>query len=276
MFRLGWFSTGRGEGSKGLLRTVQESIRRGELDARIEFVFCSREKGQTGATDRYLEMVEDYGIPLVTFSYRDFKKGRPDTDESGNLAPWRLDYDREAMARLEKFRMDMGVLAGYMLIVGPEMCRQYPLLNLHPAAPGGPAGTWQEVIWQLIESGANRTGVKMHLAIPELDEGPTATYCTFSIRGEPFDRYRAEIEGQPVSELKDKYGEDLPLFRLIRQYGYLRELPLVVATIRAFSQGMVKITADRRIADAAGRPIAGYDLSREIDAQVRNQLPHQA
>jgi phosphoribosylglycinamide formyltransferase-1 len=46
------------------------------------------------------------------------------------------------------------------------------MINLHPAAPGGPTGTWQEVIWQLIEGRAVETGVMMHLVTPELDRGP--------------------------------------------------------------------------------------------------------
>ena len=42
MIDIGWFSTGRGEGSLGLLRFVQERISRGLLDARIGFVFSNR------------------------------------------------------------------------------------------------------------------------------------------------------------------------------------------------------------------------------------------
>ncbi len=53
MYQLGWFSTGRGDGSKGLLKAVQDGISLGELNANIEFVFCSRERGETEATDRY-------------------------------------------------------------------------------------------------------------------------------------------------------------------------------------------------------------------------------
>jgi phosphoribosylglycinamide formyltransferase-1 len=270
MYKIGWFSTGKGEGSKGLLRTAQESIETGELKAKIEFVFCSRERGQTEATDRYLKTVEDYGIPLVSFSYGRFKAGRPDTDESGELAPWRLDYDREAMARLKGFSPDLCILAGYMLIVGPEMCRKYSMINLHPAAPGGPTGTWQEVIWKLIEGKADSTGVMMHLVIPELDKGPAATYCIFPIRGKPFDRYWDEIKGQPVEKIKKEQGKDNPLFKLIRQYGYARELPLLTATLKAFSQGKVIITGDKRIADSTGRSLDGYDLTAEIDEAVKD------
>jgi len=272
MYQLGWFSTGRGEGSKGLLRTVQENIQTGEINARVQFVFCSRERGETGATDAYLKMAENYGIPLVSLSYRRFKEGRPDMDVRGNLAPWRLEYDREVMAKLKSFHPDLCILAGYMLIVGPEMCTRYKMINLHPAAPGGPAGTWREVIWKLIEEKAESTGVMMHLVIPELDKGPAVTYCKFPIRGEPFDRHWDEIRGQDVAEIKKTQGEDNPLFKLIRRCGYVRELPLIVATIKGFSGGRVSISDDRQVKDAHGSTISGYDLTAEIDEAVKDQL----
>jgi len=274
-YKLGWFSTGRGEGSKGLLRTVQESIQSGELDAEIEFVFCSRERGETEATDRYLDMVNVYGIPLISFSYQKYKKTRemPNPDPDKPLPQWRIDYDREVMKRLKGFKPDLCVLAGFMLITGPEMCEKYDIINLHPAAPDGPAGTWQQVIWELIDKGADRQGVKMHVAIPELDMGPTATYCVFPIRGKAFNRYWDQIKGKSIEEIKGEQGEDNPLFKTIRQHGAVRELPLTVATIRAFSEGRVKITPDRQVTDAAGHPIKGYDLTEEIDAAVKGKLP---
>jgi phosphoribosylglycinamide formyltransferase 1 len=273
-YRIGWFSTGRGPGSRGLLRTVQEAIVKGELDAEIEFVFCSRDYGETEATDGYLKTVEDYGIPLVSFSYQAYRKSRnlPNPDPSQPMPQWRLDYDREVMLRLESFHPDLCVLAGFMLITGPELCRKYDIINLHPAAPDGPAGTWQQVIWELIKKRADHSGVKMHVAIPELDAGPTAAYCTFPIRGRAFDRLWQKIDGKSVEEIKRSEGEENALFQAIRRHGYVRELPLVVATLRAFSRGRVKITADKRVADAAGKVISGYDLTREIDAAVKDKL----
>jgi len=274
MYQLGWFSTGRGKGSRGLLNAVQNSIKSGELEAEIAFVFCSREHGETEATDIFLKMIEDYNIPLITFSYQKFKSRIKATvaGQSETLPLWRLDYDREVMARLQGFHPDLCVLAGYMLVVGKEMCQKYNMINLHPATPEGPAGTWQEVIWQLIDSGAEETGAMMHLVTPELDKGPVVTYCTFPIRGEPFDQYWAEIKGQPLEKIKKEQGEDNSLFKLIRQYGVARELPLITATIKAFSQGKVKVTTDKRVIDAEQRSIHGYDLTDEIRRKLGNTI----
>jgi phosphoribosylglycinamide formyltransferase-1 len=274
-YKIGWFSTGRGAGSKALLKTTQDAIKTGELEAGIEFVYCTRERGETEPTDQYLDMVQGYGIPLVCFSYQKYRvlRGMPNPDLSQPLPPWRLDYDREVMQRLKKFHPDLCVLAGFMLVTGPEMCREYDIINLHPAAPGGPAGTWQQVIWKLIETKAGTQGIKMHVAIPELDMGPTATYCTFPIRGQAFDRLWEEIKGKSIEAIKKEQGVENPLFKAIREHGAVRELPLTVATLKVFSQGKVRITRDRRVVNAAGRIIPGYDLTAEIDAMVKDKLP---
>ena len=62
-----------------------------------------------------------------------------------------------------------------------------------------------------------------------------------------------------------KQGEDNPLFKLIREHGVVREFPLVVSTVKAFSEGKIRITADKQVVDAEGKPIKGYDLTAEIN-----------
>ena len=273
MYQLGWFATGRGKGSRGLLKAAHDAIDAGEINAEIAFVFCSRERGETEQTDIFLNMVEGYNIPLVTFSYQKYKSktgGSASSDEG--LPSWRLGYDREVMARLKDFKPDLCVLAGYMLIIGPEMCQKYNMINLHPAAPGGPAGTWQEVIWKLIETDAESTGAMMHLVTPELDKGPVVAYCTFPIRGQEFDRYWSEIKGKSVAQAKQAQGEENALFKLIRRHGVIRELPLITATAQAFSRGRVEITPDKQVVDAQGKPIRGCDLTTEIDEKIRGLL----
>ena len=273
MYQIGWFSTARGKGSQALLKAAQESIERGGIDAEVAFVFLSRDPGEAAETDNFIEQVKDYKIPLVPFSYQKFKAAKTTTDDSAaqGLPQWRLDYDRQVMARLKDFHPDLCVLAGYMLIAGKEMCSKYNMINLHPAAPGGPTGTWREVIWQLIDERASETGVMMHLVTPELDKGPVVTYCTFPIRGEPFDRHWQAIEGKSAAEIKATKGEDSPLFRLIRRHGMARELPLIIATLKAFSQGRARIDK-ARVVDRQGVPVDGHDLSVEIDKMVKSEL----
>jgi len=268
LYQLGWFSTGRDKAARELLRVVQSSSRLGEIEAEIAFVFSNREPGESKESDLFLKLVDDYHIPLVTLSYQKFKarEGVTNSHQQGGLPLWRLDYDREVMSRLQDFHPDLCVLAGYMLIVGGEMCQRYSMINLHPAAPGGPKGTWQEVTWQLIDNRAEETGVMMHLVTPELDKGPPVTYCVFPIRGEPFDRYWRELEKLPPGpKTRD---ENAPLFRLIRKYGLAREFPLIISTLKAFSQSKVEIAAGK-VVDSSGKPINGYNLTDEINGKVK-------
>jgi len=266
---LGWFSTGRDKAARDLLQAVNSSIRLGEIKAKIAFVFCNREPGESPASDLFLKLVEEYHIPLIWSSYQKFKarQDTPVTNQADTLPPWRLDYDRKVMERLAEFQPDLCVLAGYMLIVGKELCQRYNMINLHPAAPGGPAGTWQEVIWQLIDNQAQETGVMMHLVTPELDKGPPVTYCTFPIRGKPFDKHWEETKKHPLEEIKKSQGENNRLFKLIREHGLTREFPLIIATLKAFSEGKIKITKGK-VVDAEGKLINGYNMTEEINEKV--------
>ncbi|MFC1866362.1 phosphoribosylglycinamide formyltransferase [Chloroflexota bacterium] len=270
MYNIGWFSTGRGKSARALLKNAFASIEKGEVKAAIDFVFCSREPGESLETDKFISLVEGYRIPLVCFSYKKFRDGRTDDSKSGVLPQWRLEYDRQIIARLKGFHPDLCVLAGYMLIVGKEICSSYNMINLHPAAPNGPAGIWQEVIWQLIEAKAKETGVMMHLVIPELDKGPVVSYCTFPITGAPFDNHWQAIGGQEIAEIKERRGENNPLFKVIREHGFKREIPLILASIKAFSRGNVSIQ-NGKVIDSQGKVIGGYNLTNEINELVSNK-----
>src|SRR5439155_26327942 len=130
---------------------------------------------------------------------------------------------------------------------------EYDLLNLHPAAPGGPKGIWRDVIWQLIEARANRAGVVTHLATPELDQGPPVTFCTYPIRGPAFDPLWRDTEARTVEEIKAAEGEANALFAEIRRHGVAREVPLVIETLRALADHRIRISG-KQPSNASGNP----------------------
>ena len=202
MMRIGWFSTGRGEGSRGLLRFIHDAIDQGRLDAEIEFVFSNREPGEAEGSDQFFEQVRSYRLPLVTLSSNRYRREHG----GGPAARHRLGFDREAMRLLERYDPDVCALAGYMLICSGDMCRRYPLLNLHGALPDGPTGTWQSVIWQLIESRSTQTGAMIHLATEEVDRGPVLSHCVVPITGGEFDRDWEAMRGRDVSEIRGLRG----------------------------------------------------------------------
>jgi folate-dependent phosphoribosylglycinamide formyltransferase PurN len=267
MYRIGWFSTGRGPGSRSLLTAVYDSIQNGILHAEIPFVFLSREPGEFEETDKFISLVNSYQIPLIYYSYQKFKAKHEQTVSYECFPQWRLAYDREVMARIKEFVTDIVLLAGYMLIVGPEMCNVYNMINLHPAAPLGPTGTWQEVIWKLIAKKSKQSGVMMHLVTPELDRGPVVSYCTYPIRGQSLDTLWQENEKQSVDKIKRTDGENNSLFKAIRAEGLKREYPLIIATARAFSQGDVRIR-NKFVVDRNCATINGYDLTLKIEEMI--------
>ncbi len=260
---LGWFSTGRGPGSRGLLDFIQCRITDGELNARIEFVFSNREQGEAQGSDQFFDLVQSFGLPLVTLSSKRFRRETPGIP----AAQRRLQYDRRVMELIGGFKPDLCVLAGYMRIVSPEMCRRYTMINLPPALPGGPAGEWQDVIWQLIDSKTQKTGAMMHLVTEELDQGSVISYFTLPLDGPLFRDAWRQVEGQPIAQLKERYGEELPLFKLIRQEGYRREPCLLLETLKSLATGDVQIR-DGRVLGSRGNPVQGLDLTETIERQL--------
>ncbi len=265
MLEIGWFSTGRGEGSRGLLREIYNHVRSGWLQARIGFVFCSREPGEAEGSDLFIQQVKQYEIPLVYFSHSRFRERKArELGRKPSFSEMRIEYDRQVMKLLEGRNADLCVLAGYMLVVGAEMCRKYRMVNLHPASPEGPTGTWQEVIWELIEHGAASSGVMMHQVTPELDRGPVITCCTYPVRGPKFDSLWQGINSKGLSRVKAQEGESNQLFKLIRQEGFKRETPLILSTLRSFAEGKIQFR-DNELVNQEGKPVSRYDLTEEVE-----------
>ena len=268
MLRVGWFATGRGEGSRGLLRFVADAIADGRLDARIEFVFSNREPGEAEGSDAFFDLVRSCGFPLVTLSSARYRRERG----GGPMSRNRVGFDREVMRLLEPYQPDVCALAGYMLICSGELCRRYPLLNLHGALPDGPTGAWQSVIWQLIESEATRTGAMIHLATEEVDRGPVLSHCVVPIVGGNFDAERKALSGRDIEQIRAVEDEENPLFRLIRAEGYRREPYLLLETLRAVADGRLIVRPGEAL-DALGNPLSdtlptGLALTDEIEAAI--------
>jgi phosphoribosylglycinamide formyltransferase-1 len=159
-----------------------------------------------------------------------------------------------------------------MLIVGDEMCEKHDLINLHPAAPDGPAGTWQEVIWNLIGEGATQSGVMIHLVTKDLDEGPPITYCTFPLRDTAIDplweRHRQKLKVKSLDQITQEEGENNELFKEIRRRGVKRELPLVVQTLKTFSKGKVMIK-DKQVIVGGKIQQQPYSLTDQIEVFIK-------
>jgi phosphoribosylglycinamide formyltransferase-1 len=268
--RIGWLSTGRDEAARRLL---EEIVRRAACDGLaldIGLVFCDREPGESAESDRFIETARGLGLDVATISsaaswrrWRERATGC-DVDPVVCREVWREQFHDEVMWELRPRDIDVLVLAGYMLVASPQLCVRYPLLNLHPALPGGPTGTWQGVIWELLRTRARETGAMMHLATPELDRGPAIAFVRFPITGGDWDRlwpdYLAKEERLGPDGVRDAEGEAEPLFAEIRRRGEEREIPLLYQTVRQFALG--DLCAD-----------AGLVYARDPDTGERLELP---
>ena len=281
MFEIGWFSSGRDEAAIELLQVVYDEIQQGSIEGRISFVFVTRDRGEKAESDKFIEFAESLGLRVICLSHRKFepelrksalnKEYKELGEDSPIMLDWRRKYDAQVMAKLSSYQPDLIVLAGYMLITSPEICYKYKMINLHPALPGGPKGTWQEVIWQLMEEGAKTTGVMMHLITPELDAGPAITFCEFSISDDHiqplWDQWQTKRRGKSLQEIQTDEGENEPLFSEIRRRGVKRELPLIVATLKAAAASEFSIV-DGEVISRGCKLEGGFDLTKEIEAKL--------
>ena len=266
--RIGWFTTARGPGSRRMFEHVDGAIRAGDLDAEFAFVFSNRERGETETTDAFFDRVEGAGISLVTCSSVAYRRsvGGARSRPGEPLPEWRLAYDRRVAEALAGHPFDLGVLAGYMLILERELVVRHPLLNLHPALPDGPAGVWQDVIRQLIREGAAESGVMVHLAIPEVDAGPPVAYCRYPLRDAELEARREALPAPP-GDLDDTALEATPLFTAIRARGFEREAPLLTAAIAEFASGTLRVEGER-VVDAEGLSSPPSDVTMQVEAQL--------
>lgn len=293
--KIGWFSSGEMGSEEGrraareLFKTVMRAKQEGVLNIEISFVFSNIEPQEKPFGDEFFRLVKSYDLPLVALSSEKFapkmrKKGKEESKRLHSnlihdqppriLDQWRDLYDEVALSPgyLGDFkRPDLCVLAGDMLIWGRPRCDYFNAINLHPAEPGGPKGSWQSVIWEVIKEKKERHGVMMHLVTPKLDEGPTVTFCRFPVIGGEFDIYRTRLEEdkrtKPLEQIIKEEYETNSLHRLIRKEGFVREAPLLIETIKLFADRQIEFRGKELYDSGSDTKFNnGYDLTNAINA----------
>jgi len=224
MKRIGWFTTGRGPGSLGLFTTMRSLIRSGEIDAELSFVFLNREVKGNQYRAKLIAMAEEDEVPIVILPSDGFR-----TDLKGSdMEAWRAEYGKAMREQISKYTMDFGVLAGYMLILDPETCERYDIINLHPALPNTYQGTWEDIVRRVAESRDAKYGAMVHICTPELDRGATVSYDEFDI-----------------TDLRREIVDKEELAQAIRDREVEREVPLLMETIRLLVSGEMRIERGR-------------------------------
>ena len=221
-----------------------------------------RERSEGEGSDAFMDLAESRGIPVIAHSARAFREAH-----GGDLASNRDAYDAQVRELLQPYAPDLCVLAGYLLILSEPMVDAYRFVNIHGALPGGPIGLWQTVVWELIEARAEESGAMAFLVTPDLDRGPPIAYCRFSLRGPRFDGLWASAGDAALAQLRERDGEDLPLFRAVRAEGVSREPALLVETLRLIADGDVRLGGGA-VTDARGGTAAARDLTARVDAAL--------
>jgi phosphoribosylglycinamide formyltransferase 1 len=91
-------------------------------------------------------------------------------------------YDRQVVAVLHEFKVDLVCLAGYMRLLSPFFVAAFPnrILNIHPSLlPSFPGLESQR---QALEYGVKIAGCTVHFVDENLDAGPIVLQATVPVR----------------------------------------------------------------------------------------------
>ena len=243
MKRIGWFTTARGPGSYNLFTTMLDRLRKGEINAQLSFVFINRDVRGNEYRKKIIELAQADGVPVILFPSDTFM---PELKEK-RMDEWREAYGKGVRERIAEHPMDFGVLAGYMLIIDPQTCREHDLINLHPALPDSYKGTWEEIVGKVVENNDRSYGATVHVCSPELDRGSIIAFDSFDI-----------------DPLRPKYPTKEELVKGIRAEEVRREVPLLMETIRMIVEGEVTLRTGQ-VLDRQGRRRRDYpDLAEKV------------
>jgi len=157
MKNLGILLSGRGSNFEAIAKNIVAGT---IVDARIAIVISNRADAAGVETARRLGL-ETAVIP---------SKGKA-----------REDHDREVVQALQRFKVDLVCMAGYMRLLSPWFVKQFPhrILNIHPSLlPACPGLEGQE---QAFAYGVKIVGCTVHLVDEELDHGPIIVQKTVPV-----------------------------------------------------------------------------------------------
>jgi phosphoribosylglycinamide formyltransferase 1 len=286
--RVGLFSTLNGPGSLALVTRVAAACRDGTVPGMaVAGLLVNRAPGESAATDAAVATIAaTFDFPIVrTSAYRCRKEERQAARaaaEAGDPEPlWAWRDAWYATFRDQLPPTDMDLLLGDMWVWGRRQCAERRGVNLHPALPSGPLGKiWYDVVWDLIASQAEASGVMLHLVTPEVDMGPLVSWCAYSLRGpalaplwDELPRCLEERVALIASQRLLQRAATHPLFKAVRAHGVAREVPLMLATLAALAAGRLVLTA-AGATDGSGHPLpGGLDLTDDVEALVARQAP---
>jgi len=146
--RIAIFLSGRGSN----FMAIREATGRGAVDAEIGLVLSNKAEAPG------LLKAREWGLETLFLDPKLFAS--------------REDYDRAVIGEIEKRRIDLICLAGYMRVLTPGLCDAFPyrIVNIHPALL--PAFPGLHVQQKAIDWGVRFSGCTVHFVAAEVDMGP--------------------------------------------------------------------------------------------------------
>jgi phosphoribosylglycinamide formyltransferase-1 len=231
MLKIGWFSSGNGIGSLQLLSKVNQAILNNKLNASIEFIFTNKDPEESAGAAGFYKYGTSLNIPFINISSAKFKKKY----NVGKFDEIRKMYDDEIITAIKTYRIDIIVMAGYMLFIDKNLCNKYVVINLHPAPPKGPSGTWQQIIKKLIITNSLYGGAQIQIATTNRDKGPIISYCTFPIKNN-------SVYANLWDKIPDKnLLQTSKLFHQIRKDTLIREPHLLIETLKSIESQQIPL-----------------------------------
>jgi phosphoribosylglycinamide formyltransferase-1 len=196
LINLGVLISGRGTN----LQAIIDAAESGEIPARVAVVI-SNNSAAPG-----LERAKKHNIPAEVIDHREFQDKNT--------------YELGIVKALQRYKVDLVCLAGYMRMVGPVLLEHYQgkLLNIHPALlPSFPGLRGQK---QALDHGVKISGVTVHFVDEGCDTGP--------------------IILQKAVEIKEDDTEESLSARILEQ-----EHKIYPQAIKLFAEGRLKIEGKR-------------------------------
>ncbi len=105
-----------------------------------------------------IDRAKNHGIPVELVNSRGFKS--------------REEFERQVVAKIDRYDIDLVVLAGFMRILTPYFIGRFAnrIINIHPSLLPSFPGT--DSVRQALSYGVKQTGCTVHFVEKEVDAGP--------------------------------------------------------------------------------------------------------
>ena len=203
MMNIAVFVSGGGTNLQALI----DAQNRGEIkNGKITFVLASNENAYA------LERAKKAGIESVVVSRKSYSS--------------KEEYDKAILAALDGRNIDLIVLAGFLSILGEELCTQYRnrIINIHPSLIPlfcGDGFYGKKVHTAVLESGVKVTGATAHF-VNEITDG-------------------GAIILQKAVPVEQGDNEDILQYRVMRQ----AEWEILPKAVSLFCEGRIKIIGNK-------------------------------